>query len=480
MSHNPCESRHEKIAALAIGELDSHEAAELLRHMETCPDCQSLYEEMVQGEVFVQATFAKITQTIRLPESERQRIDPVVPAIRPAAKVRKWKPMRILALAAAIALAASGLFSRFNLISPSFGVTFADVLQRIQKAVSVKYTRTVEVEGQETQVFYDMAMDAGRMRTGCPGGEYFVCDFINGKRLYIDPATKTGRYTLMTHHKQDRLSRYLDWISTLHESGGKLIGQEDRDGHRTNVFQIEQPFERVTVWADVHTNLPVRVERVLSPCKDIKVPEISLSLGDFRGVEDAGGTPSTRPVRSHRYTIKPSGPGVRQERITITLTDFVWDVAMDESLFRVRPPEGYAIGDVDKLDLGDAPVDEDALIAALRFWAELAGGQFPADVTNSVDVRSQLISRFDKDGPAEQEFAEALKMAHVVLNGMIFLQTLKAADNWFYAGGGVSLGDAGRPVCWWRNDGASTYRVVYGDLAVRDVPPGQVSQMNHR
>ena len=53
---------------------------------------------------------------------------------------------------------------------------------------------------------------------------------------------------------------------------------------------------------------------------------------------------------------------------------------------------------------------------------------------------------------------------------------MKAENDWHYAGQGVRLGDAGKPVCWWRPDGGETYRVIYGDLNVRDVPKEEVPE----
>jgi len=38
----------------------------------------------------------------------------------------------------------------------------------------------------------------------------------------------------------------------------------------------------------------------------------------------------------------------------------------------------------------------------------------------------------------------------------------------------VRLGDASKAVCWWKPAGSSVYRVVYGDLSIRDVAPGDL------
>ena len=47
-----------------------------------------------------------------------------------------------------------------------------------------------------------------------------------------------------------------------------------------------------------------------------------------------------------------------------------------------------------------------------------------------------------------------------------------ARDTWHYAGKGVKLGNKDAIVCWYKLKGAknpNTYRVVYGDLSVKDV-----------
>ena len=53
--------------------------------------------------------------------------------------------------------------------------------------------------------------------------------------------------------------------------------------------------------------------------------------------------------------------------------------------------------------------------------------------------------------------------------GLIFFQHLSA--DWHYAGCGVKLGDAEKVIFWYRPRDSETYRVVYGDLSVKDVVP---------
>jgi hypothetical protein len=53
---------------------------------------------------------------------------------------------------------------------------------------------------------------------------------------------------------------------------------------------------------------------------------------------------------------------------------------------------------------------------------------------------------------------------------MLFHQIIETrGDDWSYVGAGIKLGDASKPVFWYRPQGAENYRVIYGDLSVKDV-----------
>jgi hypothetical protein len=67
----------------------------------------------------------------------------------------------------------------------------------------------------------------------------------------------------------------------------------------------------------------------------------------------------------------------------------------------------------------------------------------------------------------EQNLEFGLKMAR----GFVFFKLLKAENDWHYIGTDVTLGDAQSPVCYYRPTGSETYRVIYGDLSVKDVAP---------
>jgi hypothetical protein len=59
---------------------------------------------------------------------------------------------------------------------------------------------------------------------------------------------------------------------------------------------------------------------------------------------------------------------------------------------------------------------------------------------------------------------------------MQFVMLMKPENDWHYAGKGVKLGSANRLIFWWKPDGAKNYRVIYGDLKIRDVNPEELKK----
>ncbi len=138
---------------------------------------------------------------------------------------------------------------------------------------------------------------------------------------------------------------------------------------------------------------------------------------------------------------------------------------MDESLFSMEIPEGYS--EVAGGTLGIGSSSEKDLVETLRTWAEvILDGTFPRDFNGSVygdDVEKNR-EKFAKL-TEEQKMELAMKMGP----GFVFVQLLKPESDWRYVGKNVKIGDSESPVCWYRPEGSESYRVIYGDLSVKDV-----------
>jgi hypothetical protein len=147
-------------------------------------------------------------------------------------------------------------------------------------------------------------------------------------------------------------------------------------------------------------------------------------------------------------------------------TDFEFDVVLDQSLFSTDIPEGYS--SMPKAMLSLTGTEQD-LVETLRSWAEvIRDGVFPKDFSTQAYMDDvPKIRKLASQRSQEQNLESGLKFAR----GWIFFRLLKPENDWYYVGKDVKLGDAESPVCWYRPDGSKTYRVIYGDLSVKDVVP---------
>ena len=209
-------------------------------------------------------------------------------------------------------------------------------------------------------------------------------------------------------------------ISELQEKPGfevEELGEQEIDGQEAIGFLARHPKVELTIWADPETALPVRIEQVSGQmkviCKNVK-----------------------------------------------------FDVPMDESLFSMDVPDGYKLQQVE-LDLMGST--EEDFVEGLRMRAEVFGeGWFPESVA---------IEDYIKDAPTLEKKMEELGLSDdeetelgMKLNRhLLFIRFFKGQGEWHYAGNGVKLGDAETAIFWYQPEGSETYRVIYGDLSVKDV-----------
>jgi hypothetical protein len=161
--------------------------------------------------------------------------------------------------------------------------------------------------------------------------------------------------------------------------------------------------------------------------------------------------------------------------------------AADRPIFWYRPKESkkYRViyADLAVRD-ADAPPSvpvvpiaqrEQDLIEMFRQYSTLSGGPFP----DSISLRSlglpmmKLYSRNRLTKRSAKEEQEVTEVRIKLLRGLTFTALLPPEADWHYAGGGVSLGAADKPIFWYRPKDAKKYRVIYADLSVRDAdtPP---------
>jgi hypothetical protein len=192
----------------------------------------------------------------------------------------------------------------------------------------------------------------------------------------------------------------------------------------------------------------------------------------------------------------------------MTLSGFVFNAAIDDSLFSLAPPAGYTVQNV---TVDASPVQEKDLIETFRQCGQLTGGVLP-DSLDTREIQWNCVTNLangEGTRPNDQETQRKMDTLVRLRRGPKFAFLLPAEADAYYAGKGVRLGAADKPIFWYRPNGgdcpdfrghrgeavvgengtvpldahsarietapkvAKKYRVIYADLSVREVvmPP---------
>ncbi len=300
-------------------------------------------------------------------------------------------------------------------------VTFADVIKPILNARTVIFDVIVGDEASGT-VMHEIVVDS-RIRRTISGMEGLtqILDPENGKMLVLDAGNKTAVYVDIKGMLQEQTRGYIEFVRKvlmeLKDSPDDVerLGEQEIDGRKAIGFA--GPNDEVRIWADPETAVPIRVE---------------IRLGKLFGI----------------------------------LKNFKFDEPIDDSQVSMDVPDGYT--------LAEAEVDftkgtEEDFIASLRIWAEvLLDGKFP-EAVGTEDYMKEMTSLGEKVAQSALSGDEVEKLGMTLPRGMFFVQSLEIDDKYHYAGKGVRLGDADKAIFWYRPKGSETYRVIYGDLGVKDV-----------
>ncbi len=202
-------------------------------------------------------------------------------------------------------------------------------------------------------------------------------------------------------------------LRALPGQADEALGRRQIDGRTLEGYQVHETDMTTTVWVDPRTGEPARVEMEFA-----------------------------------------AAPGM-----DMVLSDFQFDVTLDDSLFSLEPPAGYEPMGFDlQADMDE--VGEKDLIAFLRLWSSwTADRTFPPTLTGTEigKIAMQMgqegkftgSSGFDRDQEAK-----------IMYNGMVFLGKLPSGS-WRYAGQKRSFRDPQTPILWYCPEGCSD---LAGDL----------------
>jgi outer membrane lipoprotein-sorting protein len=351
---------------------------------------------------------------------------------------RRKTMFTVLKLAASIVVAAGGLFYLGGPHLAGAPVSFEEVAQKLQNAHSFAYHMTMEIPGAQAPVTMQLRFkEPGLVRTErvSGGGPIIVFSRQAGKRLILDPGTKTA--VLMEGYlpgeargnAHDEAVSGVQSFRTLAEKNGKPAGEKLIGKTKVQGFRVQEATgQELFIWVDPETRSPIQVE-------------IS---GKF------GGGQTYRSL----------------------ISEFELDPKLDDSLFSLDPPQGYKLNtqNLSLVEDNDAGTPEDAIVKLLRMYAEKSAGSFPGKIDDWVAYGEKF--KDEKiQGPTDPKM---MKLINIVVRVQLLL--LESKGKYVYRPDGIKLGDADKMLFWYQAKGKETYRAVFGDLHIADVTADQLPQ----
>ena len=424
-----CEKCKELLVAYVEELLEEPGKQSVAEHLKDCPSCQSqltelrgLHDRLVKnGKALARGDLENDVMN-RIVREQNVRLK-ATGGPRPTLQIRRIlmkSPMtRIAAAAALIVVAALGIN---YIMAPS--VTWAQVIGPILNARTIVFDVIIGTD-ESGPVMHEIVSGSRIRRTmsNLPG-LVMIIDLDGGQMLALDTAGKTGSYVKIGGFVQEGTQNYIQFVRQIIRQvpDGKVeeLGEQIIDGKKAIGFIGKGQNEAVTIWADPETGLPIRVEARIG------------------------------------------------KEFPFVMKNFQFDAPVEDSVISMDLPAGYT-EEKATADLTD--VNEKDLVESLRIFAEIMGdGVFPEAVgTETTMKRSpEMVEKAQQKGISEEEIGQ---LGTQMGRGMIFHQMLEVQGQWHYAGAGVKLGDAAKAIFWYLPEGAGTYRVIYGDLSVKDVAP---------
>jgi len=351
---------------------------------------------------------------------------------------------RITKLAAAAGIIAIVVVGIHYLgVSPDgAGVVWADVLRNMEASQTVTFTLDAENYDETYGHFWRKGtvkikgpirrfegIDGFRSKYGQSGEETMIgmMDLSQQNRLLMLYPLKKCAYTADYHGYNPTLLTYDGLKKDFRDEAEENLGEMEINGRKAVGFRIVKDNKEIMVWADPETALPIQIE---SKAND--------------GTE------------------------------TLTLTNITFGVELDDQLFDMTVPDDCLAMNMSTEEFTiPFELTEKYLVEGLKIAAGHRGGKFPTFFGRgrpSKEARDKHVEESSRIvAPVEDDFACMLATE--------YFKRLPKGSEWQYIGEDVQLGDANTPVCWWKPPGSKTYRVVYGDLNIRDVEPGDLPKI---
>ena len=443
-----CAESKELLVEYIEGLLDESQKQQVAEHLKNCPNCRAevqqltnLHDRLVNNgkntaksrlEDKVMNRIVR-EQNVRLKAANKAGSALKLRSIIMKSPKTKMAPAAVVIIAATVGILQIGVIILAVTVGiHQFGsgtVAWAQVVEPILNARIIVFDMILGTD-ETGMVTHEIVVGSriNRTMSNMPNMTLII-DIDNAELLALDTEAKTAVYVDMEGDLGDRTRSYIKFVRQvirhLQEGQVENLGEQIIDGQKAIGFVGRGPNEEVTIWADPQTALPIRIEAQIG------------------------------------------------QKFFFTLKNFEFNAIVDESLVSMDVPDGYVLQKTD-MDLGNAT--EEDFVESLRIWAEvIRDGTFP-EAIGTQSAMKQMPVLVQKIGALNLPEEQATQFGMTYAKGMMFHQILESQGQWYYAGSGVKLGDADTAIFWYQPQGSPTYRVIYGDLSVKDVAPENLPQ----
>jgi hypothetical protein len=367
------------------------------------------------------------------------------------------KPIIKLAAAAAIIIAV-GIF-----IVPNGGdsVAWSKLIEHVEKIKTVVYRMKATMKGvpgapEDQTLEIDMqakvVYDRGFYIHGCTcvGEKKISTDsyvlFDQGAIVTVMPEQKNYLKLRLTGELLEKMEKEngdpRKMIEDMMKYEYTKLGFDTIEGTKVEGIEVTDPamgggmFDQLVarLWVDVQTNLPV-------------MTTMKASTRDGEVILD------------------------------MVMDNYQWDAEIDPAEIEPNIPQDYKLLADAEFGIGKDGKD---IVEALEFYTEFADGRYPsglAGMTVMKELSEALIMKYGGwspfGDPNEEEIAKILKLQTI---GMTYAMMVKDGNDPAYYGDKVTAQFPHAVLLRWKiND--DTYRVIFGDLAVEDVSPEKLAEL---
>ena len=163
--------------------------------------------------------------------------------------------------------------------------------------------------------------------------------------------------------------------------------------------------------------------------------------------------------------------------LDMTLSDFNWDVKIDPAELVPDIPADYDL--LVETEIGGGKGNED-LVGVLEFFSEMADGRYPSSLTGMTVVNEfvqVLRAKFAGQEPGEEQMKEVMgKVVKLQTVGMTYSTMVQDGNEPAYYGDKVTSEFPHAVLMRWKMSD-NTYRVIFGDLSIKDVTPAKLTEL---